>query len=298
MRYQLLVLSLVVFSCSSNQKSSSKIAENINTASFKKQKALSPAEVKDYYTTKIKSQNPALQDETLDRYTSEELSKMGESQDPLLEISLACLKRDFTKAFNSASKLYDRFQKVPSYWTQVANCHLGQANLRKAMLFYNKALEIDAGYVPALNNLGVLYQKNGDDQKALVAFEKANKQSRFSKTPRYNLGKLYLKYGLTDLSLPLLKGLLNESPEDVDLLNAVATAYFFASDYSSALIYYQKIPQDYWRVAEVGLNLSATVKNLGKAQEAVKIFKEIKKPESRMMNDYYQDIARQLGVDL
>lgn len=298
MKYPLLILPLFIISCSSNQKPAPKFAENINSASFKKQKALSPAEVKDFYTTKLKTQNPALQDETLDRYTTDELSKMSESQDPILDISLACLKRDFTQAFSTASKVYDRFQKVPSYWTQIANCHLSQGNLRKAMLFYNKALEIDSSYIPALNNLGVLYQKNGDDQKALVAFEKANKQSRFSKTPRYNLGKIYLKYGLSELAIPLLKGLLNESPTDVDLLNAVATAYFFANDYSTALAYYQKIPRDFWKLAEVGLNLAMTVKNLGKAQDAVKIYNQIQKPETKSMKDYYSTIGKQVGAEI
>lgn len=298
MKYSLIVLTLFVCSCSSSKKPAPKAPENINSTSFKKQKALTPLEVKDYYSTKLKTQNPALQDETIDRYSSEELSKISDQQDPLLEISLACLKRDFAKAFSVASKNYDKFQKVPSYWTQIANCHLNQGNSRKAMLFYNKALEINSTYIPALNNLGVLYQKNGDDQKALVAFEKANKQSRFSKTPRYNLGKIYLKYGLSDLALPLLNGLLSESPTDVDLLNAVATAYYFGNDYSSAFAYYQKIPRDYWKVAEVGLNLAMTVKNLGKSQDAVKIFNQIQKPETKSMKEYYSTIGKQLGAEI
>ena len=302
MRLLSLLLILVITSCSTGKVSNEKISNSNTTAvskdSFKKEKAFTPAEVNDFYIDKPITLNSALQDETLDRYTADEIGKLADNKDPLIEIAIRCSKKDFEKAFSFASTAFNRYQKIPAYWNMIANCHLNQGSIRKALLFYNKALEVGPGYVPALNNIGVLYSRQGEDQKALVAFEKSNKQSRFSKTPRYNLARLYLSYGLADLALPLFQGLLNESISDVDLLNAVGSCYFLLSDYQKAISYYSLIPVSVLRKAEIGLNYSVTLHRLGKTGEAQKIYSDVEEPKTQALKEYYSTVKSQLGVKL
>lgn len=287
---------LVLAACSSTpDKKPAKSPENVSNADFKKEKPLTNNQVTDFYQGPANTKSPALQDETLDRYTSDELDKMSSSGDPLLDISLRCLKGDFNGAFQVASQNYTKYQKVAAYWNQVANCHLNSGNHRKALLFYNKALEVNSEYVPALNNIGVMYSRQGLDQKALVAFERANKHSRFSKTPRYNLARLYLTYGLAESAQPLFQALLNESPNDVDLLNATASTYFLLSDYQKAFSLYQGIPRSEWKRAEVGLNVAVTLKKLGKVQDAKKVFDDVDTPKSSNLKRYYSSVEAQLG---
>lgn len=294
MRYLLPVL-LVLVSCSSIKDKKPSEAPVVKNEAFKKPRALKNGEVPDYYQPQAVGINPALQDETLDRYTKEELSGLITSADPMMDISVRCSKGDFEGAFSAASKAFNQYQKVATYWNQIANCHLNQGNHRKALLFYNKALEVRPNYIPALNNIGVMYSRQGQDQKAQVAFESATKQSRFSKTPRYNLAKLYLTYGLVETALPIVQGLLEQSPQDLDLLNANASAYFLMSDYTKAMSFYQRIPQNFWASAEVGLNLSMTLKKLGKAKEASEVFSRIPEPRSMNLKRYYSMIGKQLG---
>ena len=173
---------------------------------------------------------------------------------------------------------------------------MNQGSQRKALLFYNKALEVSPGYVPALNNIGVLYSRQGEDQKALVAFEKANGQSRFAKTPRYNLARIYLTYGLANLALPIFQGLLNEAASDVDLLNAVANCYFLTGDYQKALSYYSRIPETEFERPEIGLNYTMTLQKLGKGQDAQKIYSDIDKPKAQSLKEYYSVVGNQIGV--
>ncbi len=294
-----ILLALLIFaSCSSPKvkNSSADEVQKVSKESFKKEKLLSPGDVKDFISEKPKTLNAALHDETLDRYSVEELSLLSDSRDPLLNISIYCTKGDFNKAFELASKLFDRYQKIPSYWNQIGNCHLNQGSHRKALLFYNKALEVSPGYVPSLNNMGVSYARQGEDQKALIAFERANTQSRFSKTPRYNLAKLYLKYGLAESALPLFNGLLNDSPTDADLMNAVGSCYFMMSDYQKANSYFSRLPQDLLSRAEYGLNFSITLKKLNKLDLAKKIYTRIIEPKSKDQKDYYSLVGSQLGV--
>lgn len=292
-----LVPLIFLVACSTTKDSSKKeTAPSITNESFKKEAALSRSDLPDYYTGVTAGLSPALQDETLDRFTPEELKTINISADPLVDIAVRCSRRDFDGAFAVATKNFDKYQKIPTYWNQVANCHLNNSAPRKALLFYNKALEVQKNYVPALNNIGVLYAREGQDQKAQVAFERANKQNKFAKTPRYNLGKLYLKYGLVDSALPIFQSLLRESPADVDLLNAIATAYFLQSDYRQALSYYQKIPQKQWQLAEVGLNLAMTLKKLNDVNNAQKVFNAIDKPRTSELQEYYAVIRSQLGA--
>lgn len=294
-----ILLALLIFSSCSSPKvnrPSSEEVEKVSKESFKKEKLLSPGDVKDFISEKPKALNAALHDETLDRYSVDELSLLSDSKDPLLNISIYCTKGDFSKAFDLASKLFDRYQKIPSYWNQIGNCHLNQGSHRKALLFYNKALEVSPDYVPSLNNMGVSYARQGEDQKALIAFERANNQSRFSKTPRYNLAKLYLKYGLAELALPLFNGLLNDSPKDADLINSVGSCYFMMSDYQRANSFFSRLPQDLLSRSEYGLNFSITLKKLNKVEIAKKIFSRIVEPKSKDQKDYYSLVGSQLGV--
>ncbi|MFL5783414.1 MAG: tetratricopeptide repeat protein [Bacteriovoracaceae bacterium] len=297
MKTQFLLLAFLV-ACSSSKKTEERHKEapaKVSNQSFKKEKALKNTEVKDFYASSTATMNPALQDETLDRYTAEEIAEMAEGNDPLMEISLRCSRGDFNNAFAVAAKYFQKYQKVAAYWNQVANCHLNQGSYRKALLFYNKALEVKADYVPALNNIGVMYSRMDQDQKALIAFERANKASKFAKTPRYNLAKLYLIYGLAEPALPILNGLLESSPNDVDLRNSVANVYFLMSDYNKAWEHFQQIPDGQWSRADIGLNLAVTLKKLGKANEAVKVFESVQKPKSSALSKYYGTVENYLG---
>lgn len=290
---------LILASCSTgkvNETISNSSTVKVSKETFKKEKALSSSEVKDFISESPKTLNPALQDETLDRYSVDELAVLSDTNDPLIGISIRCSKNDFDEAFALASKSFNRYHKIPAYWNLIANCHLNQGSQRKALLFYNKALEVTPGYVPALNNIGVLYSRQGEDQKALIAFERANKQSRFAKTPRYNLAKMYLRYGLADLALPLFQGLLNESANDVELMNAVGNCYFFMSDYQKAWSLFSRLPTSVLNRPEFGLNTAMTLKKLGKNDEARDIFSDISEPKSNELKDYYFSVKSHLGV--
>lgn len=295
MKYSLYFVLILLVSCSSQKKDEKEFSANSSGKLFKKQKPLKLNEVPDFYLPTVKSLNPALADETLDRFSGDELSKMSDSPDPLIQISILCSNNNFDSAFKVASKVFDAYQKIPQYWNLVANCHLNQGSSRKALLFYNKALEVSANYVPALNNIGVMYSRQGQEQKALVAFERASKFSKFSKTPRYNLAKLYLSYGLVDLAQPIFEGLLNSSSKDVDLLNALATCYFLNSNYQKSVSLFEKIPKEYWSNPEIGLNFSISLKKVNRLKDAKTLLSNIRTPDTDSLKRYYRIVESKLG---
>ena len=89
-------------------------------------------------------------------------------------------------------------------------------------MFYNKSRDLDAKYIPPVNNLGVVYQKQGKFQKALAAFKLASDLNNFSITPTYNLAQLYLQFGNVGKSLPVFQALYKKSPNDISARNSKA----------------------------------------------------------------------------
>ena len=74
----------------------------------------------------------------------------------------------------------------------------------KAVLHLEKALQIKPGYPEALNAMGSIYAKRGQFEPARAAFQKAL-DDPFYKTPQiaaYNLGRLYEKEGNSQRALP------------------------------------------------------------------------------------------------
>lgn len=295
MKILTLTILLAVVACSSSKERSASEHDNITNASFKKERPLKNSEVADFYTGNAQALSPALHEETLDRHSKDELSRIAGGNDPLVDIAVKCTTGDYNAAFASANAAFDKYQKVATYWNLIANCHLNQGSYRKALLFYNKALEVSRNYVPALNNIGVLYARQGQDQKALVAFEKASSQSKFSKTPRYNMAKLMLRYGLADQALVIFRSLLQASPQDVDLLNSTASAYFLAGDYRQAAAHYGRIPAEVRMRPEIGLNYAWTLKLLGDQNAASKVFGSLERPEGEEQKNYWNVVAAQLG---
>ena len=298
MKFLLLTSFIALVSCSSGpQKNHIDLEETptVTEADFKKEKPLKVAEIQDFYVGDAKALSPALQDETVDRFSKQEVAQFSDGTDPLLQITVLCNERSFEEGFKKATSIFQRYQKIATYWNAIANCHLNKGDFRKALLFYNKALEIKPNYIPTLNNIGVMYVRQGQHQKALVAFERAYNQSKFSKTPRYNLGKLYLTYGLVELAMPILNGLLSGSQEDVDLLNAVAAAYFLKSEYQEALSVYERIPKEQWENAEIGLNVAFTLQRLNRQEEAKKVFLAVSSPSNSELKRYYTSVGKILG---
>jgi tetratricopeptide (TPR) repeat protein len=290
-------LLLLIASCSTNPGNRSK-EPTLKSAppKLKNEKPLLNSQVRDFYQATTTTLSPALQDETLDRFNKNELNTITGGDDPLLEVALKCIKGDFKTGFQLASESFFRYQKIAAYWNQIANCHLNAGSQRKALLFYNKALEVSPDYVPALNNIGVMYSRMGQDQKALIAFERAASRGRFSKTPKYNLARLYLTYGLVEIAISHFESLLSDSTGDVDILNALGTAYFMLSDYKKALTYFQLIPQNLWSKSEYGLNISLTFQKLGKKDQAEKIYSLIESPQNENLKRYMLSVKKLIGA--
>lgn len=82
----------------------------------------------------------------------------------------------------------------------------------EAKALYEKALEIDPGYLDALNNLGVLYMREKKYEEAREVFEKAIRLKPVYVDPFYNLACTYAIMGQRKEGLAYLKRAVSLDP--------------------------------------------------------------------------------------
>lgn len=291
-----LILPLVFLtSCATNKVSTTfKDVEEIKQEDFKPVKQVRYSKKDDYFS-KVESQySKALNEESLERVFRYDGDV--EVSSPMGRITELCYKKEFLKAKELFKKYSKSHLKNPIYWNQVGTCFLIEGNRRKALLFYNKALSLKSNYAPSLNNLGVMYVKEKDYSRALVAFRRARKASDFNKTPRFNLAKLYLHFGLYDRAITHANVLYQYSKSDVDVLNILATANLMKNRSKDSVKYFEKIDSSFLEKAEFGINYSLALHLSGNTKKAVDVFRDIDEVSDSNWKKYMKEIGQFIGV--
>ena len=105
--------------------------------------------------------------------------------------------------------------KAKTFYDKARHLHKS-GRLEDARRFYLKTLELDPGYVDALNNLGIIYIHDRDYMAAQQNFEKAIRLKPMHVDLYYNLACLYAIKGEVKQSLKHLKKAvsLNHSVKD------------------------------------------------------------------------------------
>jgi tetratricopeptide (TPR) repeat protein len=288
---QITLALLFLASCASNSKKDVDV-DDITNADFKKKKAIAYNANKDYFKGVDSKYSSALNDEGIQR-----VDKFGgdvESQDVITKIILACYEKEFEDAQELIRENQEAYRSNPAFWNQVGTCYLLQKERRKALLFYNKALEFDTNYAPALNNLGVLYRKYGEDQKAEIAFKRAIKGNNFAKTPRFNLAHLYLTYGLYKFALKELSVLDRVSKGDIDVLAGMGTAHLMSGNPKLAKKYFDKIEASFYEIPYIGLNASFANYLAGNKELARDIYGDVDTDKLGSLKEYYKMLKRKM----
>lgn len=291
----LLVFALLQISCSSGEKDTAeKLPEGlsgIENSDFKPKPAVPYVPKQDVFKVDAAISSSTAK-ESVDRIPTAKLEKLEVDQDPINSAIGHCYRKQFDQAFAIFDRSYDRYRMHPSYWNQIGTCYLLQEDYRKALLYYNKALGIDANYAPAINNFGVLYWRQGKDQLAIEAFEKASKVNAFSMTPIFNLAQLYLQYGFAEEAFRLLSALQKQSRNDMDVLSSLGTCYLMMGNPQSAVAYFDQIDDEYLKRPDITLNYAYALKMVGRKSDAKDALKNLSAKDLTDYANYYTRIRK------
>lgn len=291
----IILTSILITSCASSPVTTSYDDVNkIKEDDFKPVKQVRYKKSDDKLNNVESEFSAALNEESLERVFRYDGSV--DSKGPLGEISTFCYQNKFTEAELLIKQYNKMYLKNPIFWNHVGTCFLLKGERRKALLFFNKALSFKSNYAPALNNLGVMYMKEKDYSRALVAFKRARKSTDFSKTPRFNLSNLYLNFGLYDKVITHASTLDEENLKDVDVLNMLGTAYLMKNDFKSAIKFFSRIDSDYLVKGRFGINYSLALFLNGNKEKAINSFNDIDEKMNSNWNKYYRSVKNLLGV--
>jgi tetratricopeptide (TPR) repeat protein len=269
-----LILPFLLWSCSSVEKKQE--INKVDKFDFSKDKSLKANQFNDFYSSSLRSnQLNFLFDETSALLSDSEIKGLSEESKIIVHISRSCQKPRNENFKVLINKYFNVYQKIPAFWNTIANCHLNVGDFKTALLFYNKALELDDNYYPAFNNLGVFYLRQANYQKALVAFEKANSLAPFAKTPVFNLASIYLKFNLIKFAEPFVDSLFKRFPNEARVVQLMAYLSYAKGDYQSSLTYFTFLTKEKLISATDRLYLAYIHLSLGDKSKSKKILEEI-----------------------
>lgn len=242
---------ILMYSCGSSQKSSTTKEksvlppglEELSNEDFKPKRQIRYVESADYHNIGDLVQD-ALKDESLAKVDQGEIEKLDKK---IVGASGLCYLGQSNEGLKKLDQIYPKYKSNPSYWNQMGSCYLGMNKIRKAKIFYNKALSLNKNYTPAINNLGVVYIKEGKHGKALAAFNQVLKLRSQSKTAKYNLSTLYIQFGLFDKAENYLKQIISKGGDDKDVLLALSYSYLYRGNGNAAISILSKVPSEYLR---------------------------------------------------
>ncbi len=286
---------LLLVGCATKKTTTTfKDVDDIKQEDFKGKKQIRYKKTDDYFSSVKSEYTSALNEESLERVFQYDGDVKIEGT--LNELTELCYNGKFNEAKNLFKKFSKTYLKNAIYWNQVGTCFLLEGKRRKALLFFNKALSLKSNYAPSLNNLGVMYMKEKDYSRALVAFRRARKSSDFNKTPRFNLANLYLNFGLYDRAITHANVLYGASKTDVDVLNILGTANLMKNEISQAIKYFSLIDSDFLEKPAYGINYALALHLDGKKERAIDAFEDIEKKDQKEWKKYYREVANMIGV--
>lgn len=295
MKFTIFLTVFILVSCATQDKKQEKDISKIKESDFKPVTKVNYSRSLDKFSGAKSELSAALNSESVSRIFKYdgEINFQGE----LGRVTKLCYERNFNDAKNLIKKLSRSYVRNPIFWNQVGTCYLMEGERRKALLFYNKALDIKKDYAPALNNLGVLYTNEKDFSRALVAFRRAKRFNSFSKTPRYNLANLYLTFGLYDRAISELNVLYQFSKTDVDVLNMLGTSYLMKGNSKKSIEYFSQIEKDIKENHFVGINLALAYYMKGDSKKSISIFEDINSKNLGLWKNYYLKVKDYIGVN-
>jgi Tfp pilus assembly protein PilF len=106
------------------------------------------------------------------------------------------------------------------------NKERGKGDSEAAMEHYRKALQIDANFYPALNNMGTLLEQQGNHAQAKEAFMKATEINPGDGEAYINLGHVFYEEGQFQTAVDRLNQGLQRSPQSAAGNFFLGSAYF------------------------------------------------------------------------
>ena len=109
-------------------------------------------------------------------------------------------------------------------------------NYKKAIEYYEQALQIDSLFAFAWDNLGLCYRKIGNYPKALESYQKSLKLDPKGSMPLHNIPIVYSYMGQYESAIAAYEKILKIDPNDPEIYYGIGQIYYeYLKDYEQSL---------------------------------------------------------------
>ncbi len=150
----------------------------------------------------------------------------------------------------------------------------------EAIDILRRALELDAQFVPAYTQMGLVYSEADQRKEAIASFKKALEMEPENVQARLGLGEVYSKMTRNDLAVAEFLKVESLQPDDTEILFKIALEYWYDQRIEEAAQYYQKMIAVDPNHVQAHLNLISVyekLKDWEKAVEEIEISKRLGK---------------------
>ena len=173
----------------------------------------------------------------------------------------------------------------------LAENNLGAAysskDLDKALFHLKVALKIKPDFEKAMYNLGIIYEKNGQNDRAITYYLKVLKINPDNFGALNNLGFIFYKEGDYDKAIYYYNAALKTDPTKTDVRMNLANVLFLEAKPDKAISHYKEILQDEPKIADVHYNLANVLSSQNRINEAVHHYNETIRIDPEYSKAYY-----------
>ncbi|MDH3393996.1 MAG: tetratricopeptide repeat protein, partial [Desulfobulbaceae bacterium] len=183
-------------------------------------------------------------------------------------------KGDVDGAMAEAKKAHAANPNSSRPLRELGRLSVKKGDLKSALRYFLKAIELNRLDVTSYHYLGQIYYKAGDIPKACEHFATAMEISPRHSDRAINFSKLLLKQNRLKEAEKVLKLVLRNNTDDIDLKEDVAEACGQNGLYEMGIKAYEEILRDDPERFYLKKNLGMTFRRAGHNNEAVKILEE------------------------
>lgn len=211
-----------------------------------------------------------LADETYLRWGDERLAKHANQKHKVVK----CHQGEVKDTLNHFRTHFTSKETDEYYWLHLGNCYFLNDSWVKAEFYFRLFLDenkTQAMQSVALNNLGLIYLKYEQWEKAKTYLTQSSQLAPRFKVPKFNLAQLYLQFGHHDKAIEILNSSAFNGHRDIDVYFSLANAHLFKGDIEKSKQYFSLIPKENFSREDIAATYALFLMKLGYNKEAFSI---------------------------
>ncbi len=152
----------------------------------------------------------------------------------------AVLAHDWATAASLYKELLRGNESNVEYLKELGSIYVKGGEDEKAIPYYEQIITFYPHYVEAMNSLGAIFRRLKRYEESVQILQRAKEESRDGASVNYNLGFTYKEMGNYEDAIEAFNSVITENPDDVLAYNHLGSIYFSQDDCQKSIAAYKR----------------------------------------------------------